>query len=218
MNVTVLGPQRRTSAARAAVRELMPDGPIATVNAGWQERESGTAELDEVLGGRMVNLGLYGRWQEMITADPEYAAAERRLTELLAERQEIYALRLGHALAAADAVSRRNKMPAVRAEAVADALRTIQELDRWHLTEVGEARGRLLRRRPGSVSAPVSPSSAPSSPSCVDRLLRHGHHRRARRRAAAPAAHLRPGRDDQGSVDHLVGRGDGAVGPGGAVP
>jgi hypothetical protein len=140
VNVTVLGPQRRTSAARSAVRELMPDGPIATVNAGWQERESDTAELDEVLGGRMENLGLYGRWREMLTADPDYAAAERRLTELLAERQEIYALRLGHALTAADSVSRRNKNPSVRAEAEADALRTIQELDRWHLIRVGEAR------------------------------------------------------------------------------
>ena len=39
MDVTLLGPQRRTAAARAAVRELMPDGPIAAVNAGWQERE-----------------------------------------------------------------------------------------------------------------------------------------------------------------------------------
>ncbi len=79
MNVTVLGPQRRTSAARSAVRELLPDGPIATISAGWQERESETAELNEVLGGRMRNLALYARWQEMITADPEYAAAERRL-------------------------------------------------------------------------------------------------------------------------------------------
>ena len=61
MNVTLLGPQRRTVAARAAVRELMPDGPIATINAGWQERESETAELDDVLGGRMRNLAALPR-------------------------------------------------------------------------------------------------------------------------------------------------------------
>ena len=140
MNVTVLGPQRRTSAARSAVRELLPDGPIATISAGWQERESETAELNDVLGGRMRNLALYARWQEMITADPEYAAAERRLYELLTERQEVYAMRLGHALAAAEGVTRRNKMADVRAEAEVDAVRAIQDLDRWHLVRVGEAR------------------------------------------------------------------------------
>ena len=70
------------SAARAAVAELIPTGSIATINAGWREREAGDAELGEVLGGRMVNLRLYQRWSELITADAEYAAAERKLTEL----------------------------------------------------------------------------------------------------------------------------------------
>ena len=70
MDVTLLGPQRRTAAARAAVRDLMPDGPIAAVSAGWQERESETDELNDVLGGRMRNLGLYRRWQQLITDDP----------------------------------------------------------------------------------------------------------------------------------------------------
>lgn len=140
MNVTVLGPQRRPSAARAAVRELMPDGPIATINAGWQEREADTAELDDVLGGRMRNLTLHARWRQLMADDPDYAAAERRVGELLAERQAIYALRLGHALAAMETVVRRNKVPEIRADAEADALSALQRLDRWHLTRVAETR------------------------------------------------------------------------------
>lgn len=40
----------------------MPDGAIATINAGWQERESDSVELADVLGGRMTNLQLYRRW------------------------------------------------------------------------------------------------------------------------------------------------------------
>ena len=58
-HVTVLGPQRRTTATRTAVAELVPTGSVAAINAGWRERESADAELGEVLGGRMVNLGLY---------------------------------------------------------------------------------------------------------------------------------------------------------------
>ena len=136
----MLGPQRRTTAARAAVRELMPDGPIATVNAGWQERESDTAELAEVLDGRMSNLELYRRWQQLLADDPGYAEAERALTERLAEQQELYALRLGPALAAAAAVGRRDTLPELQRDAVADAVVALQQLDRWHLGRVAAIR------------------------------------------------------------------------------
>ena len=141
MEVTVLGPQRRTSAARAAVAELIPAGPIATISAGWQERESETGELAEVLGGRMSNLFLYRRWRQLLDDDAGYAAAERLLTGRLSEQQEIYALRLGHALAAAAAVTRRNTVPDLRVAAESDAVGAIQELDRWHLQRVAEIRG-----------------------------------------------------------------------------
>lgn len=140
MDVTVLGPQRRTTATRTAVAELIPTGRIATINAGWRERESADAELGEVLGGRMVNLRLYQRWQELMAADPEYAAAERGLTELLEEQQAAYAQRVFHAVAAIDEVNRRDKMPAVRAAAVADGIRALRTLDSWHLAEVAGSR------------------------------------------------------------------------------
>ncbi len=140
MNVTLLGPQRKVTAARNAVAELMPEGPIATVNAGWQERESDSAELSEVLGGRMVNLELYRRWQEVLAGDDEYAVAERRLTALLAEIQAVYAIRLNHLMAAVEAISRRNEIPAVQTAAMIDSIRALQELDRWHLAAVADAR------------------------------------------------------------------------------
>lgn len=140
MDITVLGPQRRTTATRAAVSELIPTGPVATINAGWRERESADAELGEVLGGRMVNLRLYQRWQELMAVDPEYAAAERGLTELLEEQQAVYAQRLFHAVAALDEVNRRDKMSAVRAAGVADGIRALRTLDTWHLAEVAASR------------------------------------------------------------------------------
>ena len=140
MRVTLLGPQRRVTAARAAVAELMPEGRIATVNAGWQERETDSAELSDVLGGRMVNLELYRRWQEIVASDGHYALTERRLTALLAEIQAVYAIRLNHQMASLEAVSRRKEIPGVQTAAMFDTIRALQELDRWHLDAVAETR------------------------------------------------------------------------------
>ena len=164
----------------------------------------------------MVNLRLYQRWQELMAADPEYAAAERGLTELLEEQQAVYAQRVFHAVAALDEVNRRDKMSAVRAAAVTDGIRALRTLDTWHLAEVAASRQQFYAatadRRAGERAR--APSRAGRA---GRRQRRSGDHRRARRGAAAPAARLRPGGHDQGAGDHLVGRGDGAVGPGGAV-
>lgn len=146
MHVTVLGPQRRTTATRTAVAELVPTGSVATINAGWRERESADTELGEVLGGRMVNLRLYRRWQELTEEDPDYTAAERELTELLEEQQAVYAQRLFHAVAAIEEVNRRDKMSAVRAAAVADGIRSLRALDTWHLAEVAASRHRFYQQ------------------------------------------------------------------------
>jgi hypothetical protein len=146
VHVTLLGPQRRTSATRTAVRELIPTGTIATVNAGWRERESADTELGEVLGGRMINLRLYQRWQEIVASDAEYAAAERELVDDLEEQQAVYALRLFHAIAALDEVNRRDKRPSVRWAAVADGIRQLRALDEWHLAEAAGARQQFYRR------------------------------------------------------------------------
>ena len=150
MNVTLLGPQRIATTARATVREIMPDGPIAAVNSGWQERESDDAELDDVLGGRMRNLDLHKRWREIHDRDPEYAAAERRLEDLLDEIQALYVVRLQHAMAAIESVRRRREVPAVQEEALADAVASVQSLDQWHLRAVRETRAEFRAAfRPG---------------------------------------------------------------------
>jgi Peptidase family S51 len=136
MDITLLGPQRRVAGARAAVAELIPHGPVATINAGWRERESDTDELDAVLGGRMVNLQLYRRWQQLGEADPDYADAERRLSTQTEELRAAYQLRLRHYKAAVRAVAQRVADPSIRALAFADAVAGVRAVDAWHL-EVG---------------------------------------------------------------------------------
>jgi hypothetical protein len=140
MDVTLLGPQRRVSGARTAVAELIPDGPVATVNAGWRERETDTAELDAVLGGRMLNLELYRRWQHLVEADPEYAEADRRLTTQLEDLRGAYQLRLRHAIAAVRAVGQRVTNQPVRTAALDDAVDGVRALDAWHVARSAELR------------------------------------------------------------------------------
>jgi len=87
---------------------LDPDAPFATVTAGWQERETDHAELDSLLGGRTVNLGLYGRWLDVQQHDPEFAVAELEHRTLLAELRTLYLVQLESALAAIYTLARRN--------------------------------------------------------------------------------------------------------------
>ena len=94
--VIVLGPQRRPTVA--AVADGLPaDRPIATVTAGWQDREREDAELDRLLDGRTVNLRLHARWQDVLERDPPYAAAEREHRAARDERQELYRVQLAGA-------------------------------------------------------------------------------------------------------------------------
>ena len=152
MRVILLGPQRRPT-LDAVVRSLHLDGagpggaglggPVATITAGWQDRESDDGELSALLGGRDVNLGLYRRWLEVAELDPAYAAAERRLADELAELQDIYLLRLDHALRAVYALQRRSG-DQLRAQAVDEAVAAVRELDAAHLRRVNQARGEFF--------------------------------------------------------------------------
>ena len=148
MRIILLGPQRRPT-VDAAVRLLATlreptdrpaDGPVATVSAGWQEREADDGELSRVLGGRDVNLRLYQRWLDVQERDPEYVASERRLSAALAEMADLYLLRLDHALQAVYALQRREAGDRLRSEAVAEAVIAVRDVDAAHLRRVNEAR------------------------------------------------------------------------------
>jgi hypothetical protein len=120
---------------------------VATINAGWQEREPDDAELSRQLGGRDANLELYRRWLDVQDRDPEYAAAERLLAEVLAELQDTYLLRLDHALRAVHALQRRESRSRVLHEdAVREAIDAVRDLDAAHLCHVNEVRGEFFDR------------------------------------------------------------------------
>jgi hypothetical protein len=138
--VTLLGPQRRPTLDRV----LQPSGPdahVATVTAGWQERERDDAELDGLLGGQSVNLGLYERWLDVLERDREYAVAEREHRTVLDELQQFYLVQLDHALRATYALAQRHDgHPRTRESALTDALAVVNLVDQQHLTRMQEVR------------------------------------------------------------------------------
>lgn len=143
----LLGPQRRPTVS-AVIRGLGVEGPIATVNAGWREREPDDAELGALLDGRARNLGLHGRWLDVLERDPEFAAAERRRRELLDELQEVYVLRLEHAVAAVLELRRRPGYARLHAVAHDDAVAAVRTLDTRHAELVAEVHAQFYEAYP----------------------------------------------------------------------
>jgi hypothetical protein len=138
-NVTLLGPQRRPS-VKHVVADLDQQQPVATVTAGWQERESEDAELSDLLGGRTVNLALHARWLDVHERDREYAHAEREHDAVLDELRSLYLGQLDHALQAAyDVAHSKEGHPRWRDTALDDALEVVRMVDDQHLARVRAA-------------------------------------------------------------------------------
>jgi hypothetical protein len=149
----LLGPQRRPT-LDSVVRSLdLAAGPLATVTAGWQEREPDDGELRRVLGGQAVGLELYRRWLDVQERDQEYAAASRARDAILGELQDLYLLRLDYALQAVYALQRRavgdqlgGTFTERVAAPVAEAVAAVRSLDTAHLAHVNEVRGEFFDR------------------------------------------------------------------------
>jgi hypothetical protein len=144
VRVTLLGPQRRPT-LDAVAASLVPDGTIATITAGWQEREPDDGELSTLLSGRDVNLQLYRRWLDVQERDPSFAAAERKLAEVLAELQETYLLRLDYALQAIYALQRRGGNDRLQAAVLAESVEAARDLDTAHLRRTADVRGEFYQ-------------------------------------------------------------------------
>ncbi len=144
MRVTLLGPQRNPTLEEVVAAQRI-EGPIATITAGWQEREADDQELSKLLSGQDVNLRLYWRWLDVQDRDPRFAAGERRVRGQLDELQDIYLLRLDHALQAVHELQRRAGQDRLRAEAVTEALAAVRDLDAAHLRRVGQLHGEFYQ-------------------------------------------------------------------------
>jgi hypothetical protein len=92
--IVLLGAQRFDPTLGALVAEHGVDGPVATITAGWQERESDDQELHEHLGRQAVKGRVLGeevtdlRQLHIEGHDPIVAPAASRLCRVLASGDE----------------------------------------------------------------------------------------------------------------------------------
>lgn len=144
--VTLLGPQRFTPTLGEAVARAGISGRLASVTAGWQEREAEDLELHEHLGERTTNLMLYARSEDVFERDPQLAAAYRERQERLRELQELYRLRLDCAQMALRELELRSGDPELLAPERESALEAIRSLDEHHLARVDEVHAGFVRQ------------------------------------------------------------------------
>ncbi|MEQ9321722.1 MAG: hypothetical protein RIF41_21320 [Polyangiaceae bacterium] len=135
--VVLLGPQRHHPIVGSVLEDRGLRGPFALITAGWQEREPEDEELREAIGGApAVNLGIYRRFEKVVSEDAELASALHKRQEQLRELQEIYRLRLGHLMAAARSLFDHAGPDELLAPERSSALETVRQLDRHHLARV----------------------------------------------------------------------------------
>ncbi len=136
MTTILLGPQRFTTTAQPTLRSLGTDGPVAMVNAGWEEREADDAELNGVLDGRGVNLRLYQRSVELLASERELRRAVLDHRERHAELRAFYGLRLQSAWDTVFAVRRRTSRHGIAEAALRSAMQALRDVDDWYAYEV----------------------------------------------------------------------------------
>jgi peptidase E len=97
----LMGPQRLVPIVRETLDLMQVSGTIATITAGWQEREAEDDELEQALGRPSLNLMLHARGEDVFREDPELFEAHRAKQDRLRQLQELYRRRLTHVMAAA---------------------------------------------------------------------------------------------------------------------
>jgi hypothetical protein len=119
--------------------------PIATVTAGWQEREDEDQELNDALGGGAINLRLYGRVHRVFGRDQGFANAHRELQRAARELRRIYWIRLDPAMQTVTALMHEPNGGFVAPDREA-AFQTLRGIDEWQLERARELRARFAER------------------------------------------------------------------------
>lgn len=143
MNTVLLGPQRFRQTAGVVASSLAPEGTVATVTAGWRDREGHDDELDEAMGGRSANLGLYFRLGQVIADDPVFAAAAAAFNRGVEEANTLYRVRLQHATDSLYATLRHPVREDLVESSLRAGLQSLRDIDSWYLWLLSELEGEL---------------------------------------------------------------------------
>jgi hypothetical protein len=149
VKIVLLGPQRFDPTLGEAAESIGVRGRIATVTAGWQEREAEDADLDGhliSLGNTTVNLRLHERSEVVFREDPELHAAYRARQDRYHQLQDFYRIRLDFALEAARVISRRAAPEELLREEQQSSIEAVRVLDRHHLAQCQTVRAEFETR------------------------------------------------------------------------
>ena len=138
--VILLGPQERRETLIEHLRANGIDGRIATVTAGWQEREDEVQDLQTHLDGRSVNLRLYARCEQIFRENPDLAAAHRERQSRLRLLRRLYAIRLDSVMEAALILAQQEGDDPILVQQRAAAVESIRSLDAEHMEAMREIR------------------------------------------------------------------------------
>ncbi len=150
--VALLGPQFHAPTVGAVLHDLGVSGPVATITAGWQEREDEDGQLMAQLAGRGVRLHLHGRGEHVWAEDPELQAEHRAMQNDLRMLRGLYNRQLEPAGQAWLDLLELDRPEHLIAPERAAALAAIQRLDAHLLARIERVRAdfdtrtRLLQR------------------------------------------------------------------------
>ena len=152
-DVVLLGAQRFDETLGTLVRRLECEGLIATITAGWREREDEDEDLREHLESETINLRLYHRAVEVFARDSELAKAHRAKQSTAHHKQDFYRIRLEHELAANHVIRQRWAPADVLEHVEAASVAAIRSLDDYHLGQCRRTQAEFelamgLRERP----------------------------------------------------------------------
>lgn len=122
---------------------------MAVINAGWEEREDESAELDAALDGRALNLRLFHRLGDVLAKDPTFASAASRFRIRHDDLTTLYRTRLDHvkeevyAIAALVPTHPAGAHQSAAYRGLLDAVENVRRTDDWYLRELGLLYGLL---------------------------------------------------------------------------
>lgn len=144
MSTTVLlGPQRFRQTAGAVASSLAPEGTIATVTAGWRDREKDDADLHEAMDGRAQNLHLFTRLGSCLLHDQRFSAAATAYNRRVDEASILYRVRLEHATDSLYATLRRSARQDLIDSALRAGMQSLRDIDAWYLWLLSELEAEL---------------------------------------------------------------------------
>ncbi|MEM1204368.1 MAG: Type 1 glutamine amidotransferase-like domain-containing protein [Acidobacteriota bacterium] len=142
----LFGPQRLDPVLRPELDRLDVGDHVASITAGWQEREGESSEMSEHLDRRVTDLALHGRLEKVFAEDRELFSAHRARQDRLRELQALYRYRLDFVLEPARELMRREGDPELLIPERESAIDAVRRLDRQHLDRVTETHRRFEDR------------------------------------------------------------------------